>query len=186
MNIVERAKRLCLSPAAEWPVIAGERATLVTLMTEYVLPLAALSAIGSFLGSVFSGQGLAFATRVVITDVVVSLVGVVTLSVVIDALAPTFGAVKSHESAARVAAYAPTPTWVAGVFHIIPPLGRVIALAGILSFFYQLYVGLMRVMKSPQDKAVGYALVVILIALVVLLVVGYVTSTSVGLGPTFL
>ena len=26
MNIVERAKRLCLSPDTEWPVIAGESA----------------------------------------------------------------------------------------------------------------------------------------------------------------
>jgi hypothetical protein len=186
MNIVGRVKRLCLSPATEWAVIAGERATLVTLMTEYVLPLAALSAIGSFLGSVFSGEGLAFATRAVITDLVLSLIAVVVLSVIIDALAPTFGAVKSHESAAKVAAYAPTPTWVAGVFHIIPPLGRVIALAGILSFLYLLYVGLMRVLESPHDKAVGYALVVILIALVVLSVVSYIISASVGLGPTFL
>ena len=32
MNIVERAKRLCLSPDTEWPVIAGESATLPTLL----------------------------------------------------------------------------------------------------------------------------------------------------------
>ena len=37
-----------------------------------------------------------------------SLVGVVVLSFVIDALAPTFGAGKSSDRAGKVAAYAPT------------------------------------------------------------------------------
>ena len=49
MNIVDRVKRLLLSPDPEWSVIAGEPATLGGLITGYVLPLAALSAIGSLL-----------------------------------------------------------------------------------------------------------------------------------------
>ena len=63
MNIVERAKRLCLSPDTEWPVIAGESATLAALLTGYVLPLAALSAIGSFVGAAMAGLGLMIVVR---------------------------------------------------------------------------------------------------------------------------
>ena len=101
----------------------------------------------------------------------------------IDALAPTFGAGKSRTNAAKVAAYAPTPVWVGGIFQIIPGLGSAIALVGALYALYLLYLGLMRVMKSSQDKAVGYTVVVVLIAIVVGFVASYITTTFIGIGP---
>jgi Yip1-like protein len=183
MNIVERVKRLCLSPDTEWSVIAAEHATLGTLISGYVLPLAALGALASLVGSLFIGLGLVVALRVAIVDLVAGLIGVVILSVIIDAVAPTFGAVKSSTNAAKVAAYAPTPAWVGGLFQILPFLGSVIAFVGALYALYLLYLGLMRVMKSPADKAVGYTVVVVLIAIVVGFVGSYVTAI-VGLGPT--
>jgi hypothetical protein len=183
MNIVERAKRLCLAPDAEWAVIAGERATLGSLMTGYVLPLAALSALGSLLGTMFIGLGIAFAFRVAIMSLVMTAIGVVILSVVIDALAPTFGAAKNSESAAKVAAYSPTPAWLAGITQIIPILGNIIVVIGALYSLYLLYLGLMRVMKSADDKAVGYTVVVVIVAIVVGVAVSYITA-MVGLGTT--
>ena len=183
MNIVDRVKRLLLSPDPEWSVIAGEPATLSGLITGYVLPLAALSAIGSLLGSLFLGLDFTFALRVAIAGLVMALIAVVILSVIIDALAPTFGAVKSSTNAAKVAAYAPTPAWVGGIFQIIPFLGRLIAFVGALYALYLLYLGLMRVMKSSSDKAVGYTVVVVLVVIVVGFVASYITSTFIGIGP---
>jgi Yip1-like protein len=183
MNIVDRVKRLLLSPDPEWSVIAGEPATLGGLITGYVLPLAALSAIGSLLGSLFLGLGLMFALRVAIVGLVMAVIAVVILSVIIDALAPTFGAAKSSTNAAKVAAYAPTPAWVGGIFQIIPALGSLIAFIGALYALYLLYLGLMRVMKSSSDKAVGYTVVVVLIAIVVGFVASYITTTFIGIGP---
>jgi hypothetical protein len=58
-----------------------------------------------------------------------------------------------------------------------------VAFVGALYSLYLLYLGLMRVMKSPQDKAVGYTVVVLLVAIVVGLVASYVT-TMIALGPT--
>ena len=183
MNIVDRVKRLLLSPDPEWSVIAGEPARLGGLITGYVLPLAALSAIGSLLGTLFIGLGLMFALRVAIVGLVMAVIGVVILSVIIDALAPTFGAVKNSTNAAKVAAYAPTPAWVGGIFQIIPLLGPLIAFVGALYALYLLYLGLMRVMKSSSDKAVGYTVVVVLIAIVVGFVASYITTTFIGIGP---
>jgi hypothetical protein len=183
MNIVERAKRICLSPDAEWAVIASERASLATLVPGYVLPVAGLSALGSLIGTLVIGLGLGFAIRVAIIGLVMTVIGVVVLSVIIDALAPTFGAVKNSESAAKVAAYAPTPAWIAGVFQIIPLLGSLLVLIGALYSLYLLYLGLMRVMKSPQDKAVGYTVVVVLVGIVLGIVASYIMA-FVGLGPT--
>lgn len=180
MNIVDRVKRICVAPDAEWAVIAGERATLGSLIPGYVLPLAGLSATGSLIGSVVLGLGIAFALRIAIMSLVMAVIGVVILSVVIDSLAPTFGAAKSSENAAKVAAYAPTPAWVAGILQIIPILGSAIALIGAFYALYLLYLGLIRVMKAPQDKAIGYTVVVVVIAIVVGFVASYI-SAVVGL-----
>jgi hypothetical protein len=181
MNIVERVQRICLSPDTEWPVIAGESGTLATLIPGYALPLAALSAAGSLIGTTFLGLGIMFAIRVAVMGLVMSLVGVVVLSFIVDALAPTFGAAKSSDSAAKVAVYAPTAAWIGGVFQLIPILGSVVALVGALYSLYLLYLGLIRVMKSPQDKAVGYTVVVVLVCLVIGLVASYLTA-MLGLG----
>jgi hypothetical protein len=173
MNIVDRAKRICLSPDSEWPVIAGESATMGSLITGYALPLAALSALGSVLGTMFLGLGIMFALRIAIMGLVMSLVGVVVLSVLIDALAPMFGAVKGSDGAAKVAAYAPTPAWIGGIFQIIPFLGGLLSLIGALYALYLLYLGLIHVKKSPQDKAVIYTVVIVIITLVL----GFVATT---------
>jgi hypothetical protein len=183
MNIVDRVKRLLVSPDPEWSVIAGEPATLGGLITGYVLPLAALSAIGSLLGTLFIGLGLMFALRVAIVGLVMAIIAVVILSVIIDALAPTFGAAKNSTNAAKVAAYAPTPAWVGGIFQIIPFLGSVITFVGAVYALYLLYLGLMRVMKCPSDKAVGYTVVVVLIGIVVGFVASYITTPVIGIGP---
>jgi hypothetical protein len=58
--------------------MVGDRrrvATLGGLITGYVLPLAALSAIGSLLGSLFIGLGLMFALRVAIAGLVMAVIG---------------------------------------------------------------------------------------------------------------
>jgi hypothetical protein len=185
MNIVDRVKRLLLVPDPEWSVIAAEPATLGGLITGYVLPVAALSAIGSLVGSVLwlSGLGLGFAVRVAVIGVVMSVVGVVVLSVVIDALAPTFGANKNSTSAAKVAAYSPTSAWIGGFFQIIPYLGSLIAFIGAIYSLYLLYLGLMRVMKSPSDKAVAYTIVVVVVAIVIGYAASLVTA-AIGLGPS--
>jgi hypothetical protein len=183
MDIVERAKRICLSPDTEWPVIAGERAALGTLITGYVLPLAALSAIGAFVDAAMAGLGLLTWFVVLVTSLVMSLIGVVALAFIIDALAPTFGAAKSSESAAKVAAYSPTPAWVAGVFQFVPAVGSLIAFIGALYSLYLLYLGLLRVMKSPPDKAVAYTVVVVIIAIVVGFAASVVTA-AIGFGPS--
>jgi hypothetical protein len=181
MNIVERAKRICLSPDTEWPVIASESATLGTLLTGYVLPLAAVSAVALLIGSVLSELSLVAAASLAVTGLIVALVYVVVMSSVIDALAPTFGAEKSSDRAGKVAAYAPTPAWVAGVAQIIPYIGGLIAALGALYAIYVLYLGLLRLMKSPPDKAVAYTAVVVVVVIVIAIVINSI-AVMLGLG----
>jgi hypothetical protein len=192
MNLVERVQKILLTPDTEWSVIAQETTPPGTLISGYVLPLAAIGAIAGLIGGSLVGQTLPFiggtyrvpiATGMVVAvfAVCMAVVGVFVLSVIINALAPTFGAQKDSAQALKVAAYSFTPAWVAGVLQIVPALG-VLAILGALYGLYLLYLGLPRLMRAPQDKAVGYVAVVVVCAIVTSIVIGVVTGAIVAAG----
>jgi len=92
------------------------------------------------------------------------------MALIIDALAPTFGVQKNFDQAFKVAAFIPTPAWIAGVFSIIPSLSIIAALVSLYSL-YLLFVGLPILMKAPADKALPYTVVVIIAAIVITVVI---------------
>jgi hypothetical protein len=192
MDIVDRAKKICLTPAAEWQVIAQEGTPPGTLITGYVLPLAGISAVAGFVGGSLVGRTLPFigtyrvpvgtGLTMALFLLVMAVVGVYLLSLIIDALAPTFGAQKDRNQALKVAVYSYTPAWIAGVFQILPALGTFLGLLGALYGLYLLYLGLPRLMKCPQEKAVGYTAVVVICAIVVSVVVASLGAAVIGTG----
>ncbi len=175
-NIVERAKSVCLSPDSTWATIATERGETAPLITGYVLPLAGAAAVAQAIGVAVVGQnfGLLGTYRMPITSalgmavasLVFAAVGVVLIAIIIDALAPIFGAERSREQALKVAVYSATPVWIAGLLQVVPVLG-VLALIGALYALYVLYLGLPRLMKCPADKALVYFGTVIASAIVI-------------------
>src|SRR5258706_16342155 len=60
MDTVTRVKNVCFTPATEWPVIAQETIPTSTLITEYVLPLAAIGAVAGLIGGSLVGYSLPF------------------------------------------------------------------------------------------------------------------------------
>src|SRR5258706_10461137 len=132
MDTVTRVKNVCFTPATEWPVIAQETIPTSTLITEYVLPLAAIGAVAGLIGGSLVGYSLPFigSYRVPFTTgivtacftVVMAVVGVFLISLIINALAPTFGAEQNSAQALKVAIYSYTPAWIAGVLHVLPML----------------------------------------------------------------
>jgi Yip1-like protein len=180
MDLQTRAKNILLTPNTEWPVIAGEQTSTGSLITGYVMPLAAIGAIAGFIGGSIVGTTIPFVGTYrapvmagLVTAVfvfVMAIVGVLILAFIIDALAPTFGAQKNSAQALKVAVYSYTPAWIAGVLQILPPLSVLGILAGLYGI-YLLYLGLPHLMKAPQDKAVGYTAVVVVCAIVLSFVV---------------
>lgn len=191
MNIVERAKNICLTPKTEWPVIAAEPAATAPLITGYAAPLAAIGAICGFIGGALIGQTLPFVGhyRVPIVSAFVAavfsfcmaLVGVFVLSLIINALAPTFGGEKNSGQALKLAVYAYTPAWLAGVLQIVPVLG-LLGIFAALYAVYLLYLGLPRLMKNPEDKSVVYTVVTFVCAIVLSLIVTAIGGLVVGAG----
>src|SRR5262249_7176255 len=93
----------------------------------------------------------------------------------------TFGGQQDSARAMRVAAYSFTPAWIAALFNIIPFLG-ILGLIGAFYGMYLLYLGLPVVMKSPQEKTAGYAVVTIVAAIVVNVIVVGLGWAVVGAG----
>src|SRR5580700_6780768 len=176
MAIVDRVKNICLTPNTEWPIIADEPATTADLITGYVVPLAAIGVVAGFIGRSVIGQTtflgtyrMSLATGLVLAvfAFVMAIVGVFVISLIIDALAPSFGGEKNSIRALKVAVYSYTPAWVAGVLQILPVLG------------------LPRLMKCPEDKALGYTVVVVICAIVLTLIIGSIGGMIAGATGAF-
>jgi Yip1 domain len=192
MNLVDRVKRILLSPQSEWEVIDGEAATPSGLYTGYILPLAAIGPIATVIGFAVFGITVPLAGTVyrvpvgsaitgAIVTYVLTLVGVYVLSLIIDALAPTFGGTKNPIQALKVATYSSTAAWVAGIFAIMPGL-RMLGLLGLYSI-YLLYLGLPVLMKAAKDRAVAYTVLVVVVEFVLFMMIGLMGSRFTAMQP---
>jgi hypothetical protein len=177
MNLVERVKRLLLTPAAEWQVIEAEAITPAELYRGYIMPLAAIGPVAQVIGFSVLGIRMPFGGAVyriplgtaiasAVVTYVLTLVVVYLIALVIEGLAPTFGGTKDRMQALKTTAYSSTASWVAGIFTLIPGL-RVLGILGLYSI-YLLYLGLPVTMKAPNDRAGAYTGVVILVAVVLM------------------
>jgi len=197
MDIVARVQGILIKPKAEWPKIKEESISVSQMMTSYVMILAAVPAIAQFIGLGIVGQRVPFVgwfrlgigTALVrsILSYVLSVASAYVLSIIIDALAPTFLAKKNPEGAMKLAAYALTPTWVASVIGVIPMLYFLVWIASLYGI-YILYLGLdANLMETPKEKIVGYLVVIIIITFVIMFVIGAILGAlfTVGAGLRF-
>jgi len=184
MNLVERVQAILLKPKATWPEIDAEPADAASLYKNYVMILALIPALASFIGLSLIGVGafgvsfrvpLASGLANMIVGYVLSLVMVFVLALIIDAMAPTFEGTKSQIGALKLSAYASTAAFVGGVFSLLPSLSVLGALAALYGI-YLLYTGLPVLMKCPPDKAIAYTAVVVVCAIVGGVVIAWVLA----------
>lgn len=184
MDIVERAKAITLNPAATWPVIEAEKHDAKSLFVPYLLILAAIPAICSFIGlSVVGIGGFGFNFRVpfasglamMITTYILSVIMTFGMGWLASALAPTFGGKSDLVQGLKLAVFGGTPMMLAGIFNILPALSIVGLLVALYSL-YVIYLGLPVLMKNPKEKTVVYMIVLILASIIAGVVLSMVTS----------
>lgn len=191
-KIIARAKAILLSPRTEWPVIAAEPDTVAGLYAGYIAVLAAIPPIVGFLSMSLIGVsvpflgsyrvGLGAGLSAAVLTYIMALVGVFVVTLIVDALAPTFGGERNRVQALKVVAYAYTASWVAAIIGIIPGLGLLAALAGLVFGLYLLNLGLPVLMKCPPDKSISYTVVSVVAAIVVGFVLNLVIASVAGVG----
>lgn len=194
MNLVERAKNILITPKTEWEVIKNEQTTTADLFTKYAMILALIPVIATIIGFSLIGMSYGFGITFkwpigssLIYGIIsygLGLVAVYVVAMIVDALAPSFGSTKNMDASLKVVVYSYTASYVAGIFMILPMLSWLALLVGLYSF-YLMYLGLIIVKETPQDKVVGYLIVTVIIAIVFYIVIGFIVNAiaapSIGL-----
>jgi hypothetical protein len=190
MVLVERVKNILLTPTAEWEVIKNEPHTVVDLFTRYVMILAAIPVVASFIGWSVVGNNLMGTTYRVplaaglanaVVTYVLTLGSVYAMALFIDFMAGHYQGERDFMQALKVAAFFPTSWWIAGICSLLPGLA-ILSVVGGLHSLWLLYTGLGPLMEIPEDRRANYAGVVVLAAIVttiIVLVVGMPLATPV-------
>ena len=184
MNLVQRVQDMLLKPKETWPVIGAETTDIPAIYTKYLVFLAAIPAVATFIGfSVFGISMLGATIRVPILSGLVNLVVgfllslamVYVLALIANALAPTFKGEKNLLNAFKLIAYGATAGMVGGIFNLLPALSMLGLIAALYSI-YLIYTGIPVLMKAPADKAVAYTAVLIVCGVVAALILGAVSA----------
>ncbi len=178
-TMVSRVRGVLFEPRTTFKEVDAEFTKPGELWGKYIIPLALLGPLAGGVGRLLFGNriagrsvGASFdftgAITYVIVAFVLALIAVFALSKIISLLAPGFGGQKNDVQALKMAAYASTAMWIAGVFNIH---GLFLMVTIIISLYslYLLYAGLPILMKVPQDRAMGYTAVVMITAVVLFL-----------------
>jgi hypothetical protein len=192
MTLVDRVKNIILTPKTEWPLIDREPGDVAYLFTSYVAILAAIPAICGFIGLSVIGlsvTGMGTVRIGVATGLVNAIVGyllsfliIYVVALIVDSFAPTFGGRKNFESALKVTVYSYTPSYLCGIFLLVPGV-RFLTILGLYGL-YLLWLGLPPLMKSPKEKSLGYATAIVVCAIVIGIILGMIQGALFSLPRT--
>ena len=189
-NMIERIKRIVISPKTEWPAIEAEPMTLNSIMITWVLPLAAIGPVAGVIRNLLFPVTIPFTTisfRVPLVGSVVqaaiaialTMLGVWAWSLVLDALAPNFKGTKNAIAALKLVAFSATAAWLCGIFQLTWATAP-LAILGLYSA-YLFWVGVPVMMKVPDDQRPIYVVVAVVVGIVVNLVVGLLAASLAGM-----
>jgi hypothetical protein len=189
MKIVDRVKNVLLQPKTEWAAIEPEQTDPRKLYTRYIAVVAIIPAVVSLIAmAVFVGPfgvrvGLGAALASAVVQYALSLVMVFVLAFIADILAPSFDGRRNLNQALKLTAYAMTAVWVTGVFVIVPGVGWLLSFLGIVYSLYLFFLGTPVLMKVPEQKAIGYTVVVVMAAIIVSITIGMISASILRMGP---
>jgi len=179
MTLVERVKGILGKPKEEWEKISLEDNQQSAILTGYLIPLALIPAIASFIGYSFIGvlgvHSLTLGLKHAVISLVSTIIGAYITAFIVDLLAPGFSAQKNFNRAFALVVYAATPQYVAGVLYIFPFLGIIVLLAAIYGL-YLLYIGMKPMMKVSDDKHTIYFIISLIVVIAVYFVVSAILS----------
>ena len=179
MQLVARAKNMLLSPKTEWLVVAGESTDAKSLYTGYVLLLAALPPVCSFLSYALFfrrfNANVGVGVELAVVRYLLALAVVYILAIVASKIAPSFGGRDDMSQALKLIAYSATAAWVGGIFLLLPVLGILSLLMSLYSL-YLLYVGVSPLMGVPAARVVPFTMAMILATVIVLAFMAYIAG----------
>jgi len=169
---------LMILPSHEWRIIRDTPVTINMLLYNYVLPIIVFSSIGKTIGSIFSIQSywgfswfmLLFPLYNFFSWILISYLVIFFSAILLDRLAPGFGAQHNLINSYKLVVYAYTPLLVITFFVYLHPILRLLIPLGMYVFgaytLYILWYGVHELYDIPLEKRIGFILLVILIEVV--------------------
>lgn len=178
MNVqttIARIKAILLNPKTEWNVIKEEEKSNKELLLYFALPLAVLGGVASLIQYLGSAVGIGYGLRLVIVQIALPLVAIVIAAYVINELADKFKSEKDLNNAFKLVTYSYTPALVAAV---IANLSWTLGWVGLFGLYgiYLFWIGLPKLMNTPEEKKGTYVLAAALIIVVINIVIATIFS----------
>lgn len=187
-----RVAALLRAPAAEWRVIADEPASPLSLLTGYIVPLAAIGVLALFISDVAFGEPVPLLGRVradpatalasALLLLAFKVIAVFAVAALVDVLATGFGGQRDRVRALKLVAYSHTPFWLAGVTNLLPGLRPLLLIAAVYGV-YIAFLGLPVMMRCNGDRTLRYALVAGACAFMLFTAFSALVTLATGLGP---
>jgi hypothetical protein len=181
-HLFNRIKLVIINPKNAWDEIKNESSTTKDLVLNYMLPLVLIPTIASFIGygligssSYFGTNSISWGLNQALLAFIGAFLGVFISAWCIHKLAPSFGTQVSLNKSLKLVVYAYTPSWLAGIFYLVPALSILGLVAGIYSL-YILYIGFKPITNVPEEKKTNY----FIISLIVIIGVSFILSLILG------
>ncbi|MDE5421331.1 YIP1 family protein [Ancylomarina sp. DW003] len=181
-HLFSRIKLVTLNPQSAWEEIKNEPRATKDLILNYMLPLVLIPTIASFIGygligsnTYFRSSSINWGLNQAILAFIGAFLGVFISAWCIHKLAPSFNTQTSIGKATSLVVYAYTPSWLAGVFYLIPSLSILGLVAGIYSL-YILYLGFKSITNVPEEKKTNF----FVISLISIIGVSFILSLVLG------
>jgi len=174
MSLVERARNILFTPKTEWIVIAGETATVGSLLTSYVVPLAMIPVLVVVVKGILWSGGMFLMRYFIIAAIgsfIKTILAYIITTYVVDLLAVNFGSEKNMNRSAQLVAYSSTGIWVASVLGLVPFLGWLGVIAGASYSVFLMYLGIGPLKKTPDEQRIVYVVITIVLMLVAMFII---------------
>ena len=177
MDVRQRLTGLLVAPQREWSAIAAEPDDVVWLYRHFIAIVAAVPAAALLLRFAIAAAPI-LGLRAAISRYVIELASPMAAAVVVEKLAPRFQSRGSTAQALKLVAYTTAPSWVAGVFYLLPGLGSTATLVAVLFGIYLFALGLPRLLHTPREQIVPFMLVCGIVLLVINILLTVLLRTS--------
>jgi hypothetical protein len=183
MDIIKKTKDILVTPKTAWQTIAEENQNHLQILTNYLIPLALIPALATFIGYGIIGHtilgvhigSVGLGLRQAILSFFTSLGGVYLSAWVIYLLSPKFELSSDFSRSFQLVAYSYTPIFVAGILLIVPSMSIIATLAGLYGLFL-LYLGITPILQTPDDKKNTFYVVSLLSIIVVSILISSILS----------
>ncbi|MGZ2371186.1 Yip1 family protein [Ancylomarina sp. YFZ004] len=189
-HLLNRIKLVVVNPKEAWAKIKDEPTSSKELIVSYMLPLVLIPTIASFIGygltgsnTYFRASSISWGLNQAILAFAGAFLGVFVSAWCIHKLAPSFGTQTSINKALKLVVYAYTPSWLAGVFYLVPTLAILGLVASIYSL-YILYIGFVPITQVSEEKKINYFIVSLIIIIAVSIILSLILGAilvSIGL-----